>query len=91
MEKKELSLEELVAASKAVLVEKKNKTLNNIKKLQQRANAAEGEEKARLEALVALHSNHYQELEAITDESIEETAQLRFNKISSEKTYEKLV
>lgn len=89
--RKELSLEELVSTSKAALAEKKDKTLENIKKLKGRVKTAEGEEKARLEGLVKLHSEHYKELQSITDESIEESAQLRLNKVSSEKTYENLI
>lgn len=89
--RKELTLEELISTNKKSLQEKKNKSLDNIKKLKGRVKTAEGEEKTRLEGLVKLHSDYYKELESITDESIEESAQLRLNKVSSEKTYENLI
>ena len=80
---KEYTLEEVLASEIERAAREKEKNLENIQKLQARAEAAVGAEKARLEALVTLHENHKATLDSVTPEVIEARAQEKFEKLSS--------
>lgn len=68
-ERKEKTLEELVAREEQSLEKRKASNLANIQKLEARAVAASGEERERLLALVNLHKNHKKELEKVNPEN----------------------
>ena len=80
---KEYTLEEVLASEIERAAREKEKNLENIQKLQERAAAAVGEEKTRLEGLIALHQNHKATLDSVTPEVIEAKAQEKFEKLSS--------
>jgi hypothetical protein len=82
MTNKEFTLEELITKQQEAKVSRLVKNAENIAKITQRADAAQGAEKVRLSALLELHKGHTSEVEA-TD--IVAIATERFNKLEERK------
>jgi F0F1-type ATP synthase alpha subunit len=75
---KEITLEELIAKQQEHKAKQAAMNAENIAKIIERAAAASGAEKVRLENLVKLHENHKLVVEAIDPVAV---ATERFNKI----------
>lgn len=80
---KEYTLEQVLSSEIERVAREKERNLENIQKLEARAAAAVGDEKARLEALIVLHQGQKAVLDNVTPEVIEEKAQQRFDRLSS--------
>ena len=78
--RKEITLEELIVKEKEGHEKRKELAGNNVLKIMERAAAATGSEKARLEALVVLHKNNHSNLLAVTEEQLVASANERFSK-----------
>lgn len=79
---KEFTLEELISKQQENKAERIARNLENIAKITERAAAAEGAEKARLEALLEVHKAHKIEVEAIDPVAV---ANERFSKLQEVK------
>ena len=79
---KEFTLEELIVKQQEAKVSKLAKNAENIAKIAQRVNVAQGAEKVRLSALLELHKGHTSEVEAIDPVAV---ATERFNKLEERK------
>jgi regulator of extracellular matrix RemA (YlzA/DUF370 family) len=77
MPAKEFTLEELIVKQQENKANRLAQNAENIVKITERASAAEGAEKARLEGLLQIHNNHKVILEAIDPLVV---ATERFNK-----------
>jgi hypothetical protein len=78
--RKEITLEELIVKEKEGHEKRKELALSNVQKIEQRAAEATGEEKARLEALVVLHKEHQAQLKKVTKKQLEASAKEKFEK-----------
>ena len=78
--RKEFTLEELIAKEKEAHEKRKELAGNNVLKIMERAAVATGSEKERLEALVILHKNNHSNLLALTEEQLIASANERFSK-----------
>lgn len=79
--KEEITLEDIIAKQQDNKASRLAKNTENIAKIQERAAAASGEEKARLVSLLKSHQAYTAEIEAIDPVTI---ATERFNKLKSE-------
>ena len=79
---KEFTLEELIAKQQDAKAERIAKNLQNIAKITERIDAAEGAEKVRLQGLLEIHNAHKIEVEGIDPVAI---ATARFNKLQERK------
>lgn len=78
MPRENVTLEDLIAKQQEIKASKLARNAENIAKIQQRAAAASGAEKVRLEDLVKLHQSYTAEVEAIDPVAI---ANEKFSKI----------
>ena len=78
--RKELTLEELVLKEKEGHDKRKELAASNVQKIEQRAAQATGEEKTRLEALVVFHKEHEANLKKVTKKQLEASAKEKFEK-----------
>jgi hypothetical protein len=82
---KELTVEDFIAKEKEMHEKKKEIALANLKKIEERAAVAKGEEKVRLKSLVTLHTNNKLSLDSVTDEELERIAKDKFDKEKGKK------